>query len=310
MTEALVNPAILRWARERIPLSPNDLAHKLHVKSERILQWEKGEARPTFRQAQTLANTLNIPFGYLYLEEPPKDAVSIPDLRTLDSEERNVFSIDLTDLLSDVLRRHDWYKDRITETGAKLLPFVGRYTVSDIMLDIAVDMVKTLEIGDSDRQQSSNWESFLSLLTARAEGAGIWVMRSGIVGINHRTLNVSEFRGFAISDDIAPLVFVNGQDARAAQIFTLVHELAHIWIGQTGISNVSLTQRDHVQHRQIESVCNAVAAEVLVPQRDFSDSWAADESHRRECRSPSEEVSCKYSSHCTTCPGPWLHRLA
>ncbi len=279
MTEALVNPSMLRWARERFQLSPDILAQKLNVASERISLWEQGEARPTFRQAQTLARVLRIPFGYLYLDEPPLDVVLIPDLRTLGSKANSALSIDLIDLLSSVLRRHDWYKERMVELGAESIPFVGRFTTSDDPLEIATDMVKTLGIADSDRQSAGNWESFLNMLMERAEDARIWVMRSGIVGTNtRRPLNVSEFRGFAISDDIAPLVFVNGQDARAAQIFTLVHELAHIWIGQTGISNVSLTQQHEAGYEQTEALCNAVAAEVLVPRRRFCELWAADES--------------------------------
>jgi Zn-dependent peptidase ImmA (M78 family) len=128
-------------------------------------------------------------------------------------------------------------------------------------------------------EQSPNWESFLRLLIDKAEAAGVWVMRTGIVGSDtHRPLSVRQFRGFAISDPIAPLVFINGKDALAAQIFTFAHELAHIWLGSTGISNVQLGLRDYGTSRQTEIACNKIAAEVLVPQAEFERSWSNDRS--------------------------------
>ncbi|HMM61712.1 MAG TPA: ImmA/IrrE family metallo-endopeptidase, partial [Candidatus Rifleibacterium sp.] len=93
----------------------------------------------------------------------------------------------------------------------------------------------------SDRGEAANWESFFNILVERSEQAGIIILRSGKVGNNtHRTLDVKEFRGFVIYDELAPFIFINGADAKAAQIFTLVHELAHVWLGASGVSNNGL----------------------------------------------------------------------
>lgn len=279
MTEALINSEVLRWARERAQLIPEQLAKIADVKLDKLLLWEQGEARPTFNQAQRLAQTLHVPFGFLFLPRPPKETFPIPDLRTIGSHAPGSLSIDLRDLLFDVLRKQDWYRDYLLDLGAEPLPFIGRYGLYADAMVIAADLTKTLGLTIKDRESAKNWEDFLGLLMDKAEETSIWVMRSGIVASNtHRGLNVQEFRGFAICDNIAPVVFINGKDSKAAQIFTLMHELAHLWIGQSGISDLSLEQPAEASHGRIEKLSNAVAAEVLLPQNAFVDHWKVHDS--------------------------------
>jgi len=279
MTTALINPSILHWARERAGLHPEPLAKTAHVDPDKLWQWEQGETKPTFKQAQDLAKALHIPFGFLFLPTPPEETLPIPDLRTVGDHAVSHISNELRDLLADILRKHDWYKDYLLEQGTRPLPFIGRFNPDIPIATIATDLTMTLRLTLADRAEARNWEAFLSLLMTKAETAGIWVMRSGIVGSNtHRSLDVQEFRGLAICDDIAPLVFINGRDAKAAQIFTLVHELAHLWIGQSGISDVSLAQPTNTIYRDTEKICNAVAAEVLVPQAALRERWNSNES--------------------------------
>lgn len=279
MTTAFISPEVLRWARERTQLDPKWLAEKTHIKADNLLLWEQDKAKPTFKQAQGLAKALHIPFGFLFLTHPPVETLPIPDLRTVDDHVTGILSANLRDLLADVLRKQDWYRDYLLEQGVEPLPFIGRFGLDVAATAIAADLAETLGLTLSDRKKVKNWETFLILLMEKAESAGVWVMRSGIVGSNtHRILEVQEFRGFAICDDRAPLVFINGKDAKAAQIFTLVHELAHLWIGQSGISDLSLAQPANFPHHQTERLCNAVAAEVLVPTQAFRRLWDARES--------------------------------
>jgi len=279
MSEALITPTVLRWARERSHLTADLLAEKAHIKPEQLCAWELGEARPTFRQARNLAQKLHVPFGYLFLSSPPKEKVPLPDLRTVRDEESKTLSVDFHDLLNDVLRKQQWYRDYIKDEVSEKLPFIGSFSKNSSVDEVAFDICSTLEIDEKLRRASYNWEDFLKKFIARAEAARILVLRSGVVGNNgHRKLAVNEFRGFVISDDVAPLIFLNGRDAKAAQIFTLAHELAHLWIGESGISNMDIGKAALNQNQQVELFCNRVAAEILVPRAVFTDNWKTGQS--------------------------------
>ena len=125
-------------------------------------------------------------------------------------------------------------------------------------------MRKALGFSLEERRQSSSWNEALNLFRKNIDSSGITVMISGIVGSNtRRTLNVDEFRGFALCDDLAPIIFINGADSQSAQMFTLAHELAHIWLGKSALSNDPLSSTN--PSNNIEVWCNKVAAEFLVP---------------------------------------------
>jgi Zn-dependent peptidase ImmA (M78 family)/DNA-binding XRE family transcriptional regulator len=274
MSEALVNPDILKWARERANLAIDGLADKLGLNSDKLLSWETGEARPSFSQAQKVARIVHIPFGYLFLSTPPIETIPIPDFRTVGDYAFSEPSAEFRDLLSDVIRKWQWFKDYVQELKHPSLPFVGKFKTSAAPEDVATDISTTLDLDDNLRESVRSWEEFLRKVIERADERGILIMRSGIVGNNtHRPLFVDEFRGFNISDSFAPLVFINGKDAKAAQIFTLAHELAHLWIGESGISNVSLGKKEINTGNNVEKYCNIVAAELLVPKTKFLSAW-------------------------------------
>ena len=262
---AYVTPEILRWARNRAQLSVDSLAQKAHVPRQKIADWEEGKHRPTMRQAQHIAGALHIPFGYLFLSKPPHEEMPLPDFRA-GSGATAATSPDLLDLLNDVIVKQQWYREFLLDEHEGSLKFVGRAKTSDSPEDIAGDIRKT--IGLTPLEQGG-FEDFFKHIVRLCESARILVMKSGIVGGNpHRKLSPHEFRGFSISDNIAPLVFVNGADAKAAQIFTLAHELAHIWLGASGVSNERI--EDLSPDNTVERLCNAVAAELLVPQKTFT----------------------------------------
>ena len=278
MTEALVTPNVLIWARRRRGVEIGELADKLNVKPEAIAAWETGERRPTFRQAQRLAQALYVPFGYFYLPEPPVEELPLADFRTIPGQAPQQPSPDLLDLLNDVLGKQQWFREYRESEGVEELPFVGRFKLTDPEEEVADDIRDVIDV-DGARQRAPNWEAFMRELTRSAERAGIMVMRSGVVGNNNRRpLDVAEFRGFSASDHVAPLIFINGRDYKGAQIFTLAHEMAHIWTGQAGVSNPDYGLRYEQQDSTVEQFCNRVAAETLVPGEDFRDRWVPDSS--------------------------------
>ncbi|MDP2743554.1 MAG: XRE family transcriptional regulator [Dehalococcoidia bacterium] len=274
MIEALITSGMLRWARKRSYATLNAAADKLKVKPEKLNAWEEGYSRPTFRQAKDLARKLRIPFGYLYLSEPPEEKLPLPDLRTKLGTRPHEPSPDFLEVLYDALRKQEWYHDYLKDEQADNVPFVGRFNSTSPIKAVAEDVRRVLRIDDCLGHGAQSKDDFFNRLVQRAEEARVLVMRSSIVGNNtHRPLDIREFQGFAVVDNLAPLVFINTNDFLAAQIFTLVHELAHIWMGIPGVSNLSYLKRSDQHPNSFERVTDAVAAEALVPADVFDLRW-------------------------------------
>lgn len=274
MTTAFITPELITWGRNRAKLTRGDVAKSVNVSEDAVSKWETGDALPTLRQAERLAHRLYIPFGYLFLSNPPSVDIPLPDLRTVQGGNITDPSPEFSDVLNDALRKQDWYKTHLVEEGAEQLPFIGKFSTDASTQTVSEDIESTLAISNEVRPQSSNWEEFLTGLMRKAEQIGVLVIRNSVVGNNtHRHLDVQEFRGFVLSDTLAPLIFLNGGDAKSAQIFTLVHELAHLWLGQSGVSNPDYQRRPQDHTNPIERVCDGIAAETLVPRDTFLAGW-------------------------------------
>jgi Zn-dependent peptidase ImmA (M78 family)/DNA-binding XRE family transcriptional regulator len=268
---AYVTPEVLTWARTRSGLSYPQLQDKLKVSPEDIAAWERGDAHPPFDKAQKIAQVLHIPFGYLFLSDPPDLSVPLPDMRT--QAERHPLSLDFLEVVNDALVKQDWYRDHQQEIKEPRLKFVGSFTLRDDSGKVAADIRRVLGMDLALRRSARDWGDYVAKLAGRSEDAGILVMRSGVVGnATRRKLSSREFQGFALTDLFAPVVFVNSDDFKAAQVFTLVHELAHIWIGQSAISSIDPTTRREPES-PVELFCNHVATEALVPRQEFEGSW-------------------------------------
>lgn len=265
---AQVDGKVLRWAIERADTSAVDLARSVGTSEAVVEQWIEGLRKPSFRQARAAASYLRVPFGFLFLPEPPPEKLPIPDFRRVHGEPIGAISPDLRDVILATLRRQSWLSEYRREQGADPVVVVGRAGGATAYTEIAADIRRALDL-ESVVERPPNADDFLRLLVTRAEEVGVNVLRSGIVGNNtHRALDVDEFRGFALSDEFAPFIFINGADAKPAQTFTLIHELAHIWLGQSGISGAVGSAEDLA-----ETLCNRIAAEVLVPTAEFLQHW-------------------------------------
>jgi Zn-dependent peptidase ImmA (M78 family)/DNA-binding XRE family transcriptional regulator len=268
---AYINPQVLNWARLRSGLSYPQLQAVLKTSPEEFAAWERGETHPPFDIAQKIAQAFRIPFGYLFLSNPPDLITPLPDMRTL--ADRHPLSLDFLEVVNDALVKQDWYRDYLQEIKESKLKFVGSFTLKDEPSEVAKDIRRVLGVNLALRRSGKDWGDYVAKLSKRAEEAGILVMRSGVVGnATRRKLSSGEFQGFAVTDPFAPVVFVNSDDFKAAQVFTLVHELAHIWIGKSAISHFDHT-RPKEPETPVELFCNHTAVETLVPQKEFEDAW-------------------------------------
>jgi len=269
-----VKPAMLRWARERAGLEPDALAHRF----PKLADWEREEARPTLKQLENFAKATRAPIGYLFLSEPPVERIPIPDFRTIENLRINQPSPDLLETIYLCQQRQEWYRDYLRSLREESLPFIGAATPEDDIVQTAAEIRRALGFEIEERRQCPTWSEALRRFIEQADRLGVLVMVSGVVGSNnHRKLNPDEFRGFAISDDLAPLVFINGADTKSAQMFTLAHELAHLWLGQSALSDVEPAS---LSTHRVENWCNQVAAELLVPLAVFREQLRLDEDLR------------------------------
>jgi Zn-dependent peptidase ImmA (M78 family)/DNA-binding XRE family transcriptional regulator len=274
-----VNGSILKWGRERAHLTKDQIAKALHTSVAAINEWERNEAELSLSKALDFTNRVHIPFGYLYLKQPPAETLPIPDLRRRGAETLIPPSVNFRDVCNDVILKQQWFRYFRLNEGAKKLPFVGKFSTNSETETVAIDIRSTLHFDDQARREASSASDLLRYLAARSEEVGVLVMRSGVVGSNNtRKLSASEFSGFVMSDDIAPVIFINVNDSSTAQVFTCVHELAHIWLGSSGISALD-TETTHTSMLEIEAFCNLVAAEVLVPEAEFLAEWSRSQNH-------------------------------
>ncbi len=253
----LINQNLITWARERHHLPMESAAKKLGIKADTLDAWETGNEFPNLKQVEKIAEKLYVPLGYLFLDEPPEEKLPIPDFRTLNNQEISTPSPELLAVVHDAQLKQAWLKE-IREEEAIDPVLTGARTENTCALEGIASLIREkLEI-DKLRSETRHYEKFLGEIITTLDQQGFIVIRNGVVGNNtHRPLNPEEFRGFALYDEFAPLVFINGKDAKAGQIFTIIHELAHLFLGESGL--------DDTFNKGMEQECNRIAAEVLVP---------------------------------------------
>ncbi len=271
MIRVKVNPEVLRWARERAGMQADELARKF----SKYREWETGETQPTLKQLEKFARTTHAAIGYFFLPAPPDEPIPIPDFRTMGGAPLGRPSPDLLDTVYLCQRRQEWYRDYARMEGQERLAFIGSMNPTRDFETAAADMRTTVGLDLEQRRTLPTWTVALRRFVELVDELGVLVMISGIVGSNtRRALDPREFRGFALSDDLAPLIFINGADTKAAQMFTLAHELAHLWLGQSALSDSRL---DALPAHDTEVWCNRVAAELLVPLAVIAEEYREDE---------------------------------
>ena len=278
MSVAYVTPKILKWARERCDFSVEKIAEELRVDVSNVRDWENGTALPTMGKARDFAQKTYIPFGYLYLDDIPELSEPVADFRGGWAKNKNaVEEINLKDLVKSILHKKDWYEDYLRENNSNVnsLAFQSKFTPNDRSEDIAKDISTYLQLDIPQRESGRKspdifWNTFKKKVTE----ANIWLIQTGYVDSNtSRKITSRTSKGLALKSDYYPLIWVNSKLHNAPKVFTLAHELAHIWIGSEGISNQDDGGKYIDKESKIEALCDKVASEILVPEDSLQSKW-------------------------------------
>ena len=282
-TRVSVEPELLSWACDRAGVDIPALSGRF----PKLPEWLAGTARPTFKQLEQFAKRTHTPFGYLLLSSPPDEPLPLADFRSKAGAPGRAPSANLLDTVYTMQRRQGWLREHLVEDEADPLDFVQSASLKDSPVEIGREMRRIVSLEDGWPMAVPTWQQAVGELRRAIEALGVITVINGVVGNNtQRPLDVDEFRGFAISDRHAPLIFVNGADTKSAQMFTLAHELAHLWLGQGGVTAFDRGFKP-VGH-DVETWCNRAAAEFLVPavivKRRWPEVRSADDRYGRLAR--------------------------
>ena len=261
-----INKEIIEWAIIR---NGNSL-EEFYAQNPNVESWIKGEKNPTVKQLENFTHKVHVPFGYMFLPKPPNETIPLPFFRT-GKKNTNKVSLNVFHTIQIIKDRQNWLTEYLEELNFPDLDFVGKYSIKNSYIEIVNDIRNVLKLELDWASRHNKWEEALDYLTNKIEEAGIIVTYNGIVGSNtHRVIDVNECRGFVLVNNKAPFLFINSADAKAAQMFTIIHELAHVWLGKSaGFDNANLLPADD----PLEILCDKVAAELLVPEIYFLKKW-------------------------------------
>lgn len=257
------NPQVFQWARESAGLGLEEAARALHIVPASLKAIEEGSKEPSRLTLSNMAKAYHRSLLTLYLATPPVKGDRGEDFRTVTADRTIEAEADIDALLRDLRARQSLVRAVLEgEDEVQHLRFVGSATIQDGAASVCRSIEQTLGITRQDFRRQANAEQAFALLRKNAERIGVFVLLVGNLGSHHSAIPVEAFRGFVIADDIAPFVVINDGDAKAAWSFTLIHELAHLWLGITGVSG-------GIPDKQVERFCNDVAGHFLLPRSDL-----------------------------------------
>lgn len=262
-----IKPEILKWAIRKA-----EIAKVSNEIMDLLVKWNAGEKKPTFSQVEKVSKKTNIPLGYFFLNTPPEEHCSIIDYRTIDSTAVDNPSQELLDTVNAMVDIQEWMVDYVMDSGGDELPFVGSGSVEYTSILAADKLRDILSLHYEWYRECRSSEESFRFIKNKCQGIGTIVMMNGVVGSNtHRKLDINEFRAFTLVNKYAPLIFINTCDAPAGRLFSILHEIVHVWIGKNSFYNNTPT--DNTKVSDIETFCNDVAAEILVPFDVFNAKW-------------------------------------
>ena len=238
-----IRPEMLTWARETAGPSLEDAARSIGLKKargetgpNRLAKLESGDHEPKPALLEKMAKTYRRPLLVFYLNDPPKAADRGQDFRTLPGEERDNPELDA--LIRDIKARQELVRSVLEDEEIEPPNFVGKASLEIPVRALAARIQKRFEIDIAEFRSHKTIDDAFNYLRAKMEQAGVFVLLIGNLDSHHTNIPVRIFRGYASADRLAPMIVINDQDVRAAWSFTALHELVHLWLGETGISGV------------------------------------------------------------------------
>ena len=265
-----VNPQILIWARETAGLDAENAAKKLGIKPKNLVKMEDGSKSPTRTQLYNMSDKYRRPLLAFYLQEPPREGDYGEDFRTLPRSSDPLANANLKALMRDVSVRQMLVSDVLEEEESPILNFINSASLEDKPSELAKKISLEIKFDLTKFRKFRNKEDAFKYLRNKIEEAGIFVLLIGNLGSHHSNIPVGIFRGFVLADNYAPFIVINPDDSKRAMAFTALHELAHLYLGQSGISGCLDS------HQNIEKFCNDTAAEILLPSKELGDFHLAD----------------------------------
>jgi len=263
---ANLNPAALRWARTTAGVEPEEVAGWLHVDPDRVRAWETGEDRPTLSQARDLAGRLHRPFAVFFIRTVPTEPEPIGDFRSLPADSPRPYPPKLRFLIRELRSRQSWVREYREAMEFEPLGWIGSLRGSDDVEHAASTIRAWLALPATAFRDVRDADQALIVWVEAVERLGAFVAQAGDV-------EPAVARGFCLADELAPFIYINSKDAQRARIFTLIHELAHLFLGVSGVSNMLDARRATTPDQRLEVFCNAVAAEVISPQARVLALW-------------------------------------
>lgn len=265
-----VRSEILLWARKNSLLSKEDAAHKLNIKDSKNMSavvkltiLESGEKEPSRSLLLRMSKQYHLPLLTFYLDKPPSIGDRGEDFRTLPVEFEETENVNVDILIRDIKARQSTIRETLIDADEeKHLEFIGKHKIEDGVGSVVQTIRKFLNFSLNDFRNQSNHKEAFRFLRQKIESQGVFVLLKGNLGSYHSNIPTTVFRGFVLSDDIAPFIVINDQDSESAWSFTLMHEMTHLILGQTGVSGAYF---DNV----IEKFCNNVASEFFLPAVEF-----------------------------------------
>lgn len=256
--KAYITPKVVKWARESAKMTLDVAASKVSVEPERLESWENGESQPTIHQAEKLAKAYRRPFALFFLPDIPRDFQPLQDFRRKTAKPLGTASIFI---IREMQQKQAWISEVLQDNADNPLSFVGKFNIRSNPQAVANDILETLQIDPQNYSTDKPIKEWID----KAEKHGIFISRTSFIH-SHLKLDSEEMQGFAIADKHAPFIFINSEDWNAPQLFTIVHELVHIWIAATGISNeIEPDMQNSAGLDPVELFCNEVAALALIP---------------------------------------------